>query len=148
MQGIDNIISNCINQIDAKIKGVNFLEKLKYSIIDEFKSFNFLDFSKTNALSHKINNENKTFMVEITKFNENFSKIKKILENEKLYITLNGSKKIIIKDKVDSLKSNEVFLPRLTGLVLAKNCTFDEVIIKDSIILSISLVENNETVII
>ena len=48
MQEIDNIISRCINQINDKALGFNFLEKLKYPLIDNMKSYN---------LSNLINNE-------------------------------------------------------------------------------------------
>ena len=144
MQGIDNIISNCINKIDNKIKGVNFLETLKYSIINELKSYTPPDFTNTNNYEYKLNNEKNFIVLEVIKFDENFSTIKKISQTENLCITLLGLKKITVKDKIDSQYSSELHLPKLTGLVLAKNIIFDELIIKDTILLNIHLIDNDQ----
>ena len=41
MQDIENIISQQSNQINGKILGINYLEKLKYNLIDNLKISQF-----------------------------------------------------------------------------------------------------------
>ena len=41
---IDSIISNCNNKINDKIIGVNYLEKLKFFLIDSLKENDFSSF--------------------------------------------------------------------------------------------------------
>ena len=45
MQDIDNVISDYIKQFDNKILGINFLEKLKYLLIDKIKTYSLLQIS-------------------------------------------------------------------------------------------------------
>ena len=59
---IDNIISNCNNKINDKIIGVNYLEKLKFFLIDSLKENDFGSFDN-------ISNEN------VTELNKHMLKI-------------------------------------------------------------------------
>ena len=146
MQDIDNLISDCINRINEKINGINFLEKIKYSLIDRIKSIDLLNFEDINNKEHYINNGNINFLIKIEKANENTSKIKKTIDNDNLTIILEGLKTISIHEKLISKSVNQQYLSKYIGIVLAKNTIIDELITKGTILLNISIVDRAESV--
>ena len=141
MQDIDNLIFDCINQINEKINGINFLEKIKYSLIDRIKSINLLNFENIHNKEYYINNANINFLIKIEKADENVSKIKKTIDNDNLTIILEGLKTISIHEKLISKSVNQQYLSKYVGIVLAKNTIIDELITKDTILLNISIVD-------
>ena len=141
MQDIDNLISDCINQINEKINGINFLEKIKFSLIDKMKSIDLLNFENINNKEQYINNANINLLTKIEKTNENVSKIKKTIDNDNLTIILEGLKTISIHEKLISKSVNQQYLSKYVGMVLAKNTIIDEIITKDTILLNISIVD-------
>jgi len=145
MQDIDNLISDCINQINEKINGINFLEKIKYSLIDRIKSIDLLNFENINNKEYYISNANINLLIKIEKANENVSKIKKTIDNDNLTIILEGLKTISIHEKLISKSVNQQYLAKYVGMVLAKNTIIDEVITKDTILLNISIVDRTES---
>ena len=145
MQDIDNLISDCINQINEKINGINFLEKIKYSLIDRIKSIDLLNFESINNKELYINNANINLLTKIEKTNENVSKIKKTIDNDNLTIILEGLKTISIHEKLISKSVNQQYLAKYVGMVLAKNTIIDEIITKDTILLNISIVDRTES---
>ena len=145
MQDIDNLISDCIKRINEKIYGINFLEKIKYSLIDRIKSIDLLNFEGINNKEHYINNGNINFLIKIEKANENTSKIKKTIDNDNLTIILEGLKTISIHEKLISKSVNQQYLSKYVGIVLAKNTIIDELITKGTILLNISIVDRAET---
>ena len=145
MQDIDNLISDCINQINEKINGINFLEKIKYSLIDRIKSIDLLNFEDINNKEHYINNGNINFLIKIEKANENTSKIKKTIDNDNLTIILKGLEIISIHEKLISKSVNQQYLSKYVGIVLAKNTIIDELIAKGTILLNISIVDRAES---
>jgi len=146
MQDIDNLMSDCINQINEKINGINFLEKIKYSLIDRIKSIDLLNFENIKNKERYINNANNNLLIKIEKTNENVSKIKKNIENDNLTIILKGLKTISIHEKLISKSVNQQYLSKYLGMVLAKNTIIDEIITKDTILLNISIVDRAESV--
>ena len=146
MQDIDNLISDCINQINEKINGIKFLEKIKYSLIDRIKSIDLLNFENINNKEQYINNANINLLTKIEKANENVSKIKKTINNDNLTIILEGLKIISIHEKLISKSVNQQYLSKYLGMVLAKNTIIDEIITKDTILLNISIVDRTESV--
>tara|TARA_B110000263_G_scaffold233100_1_gene229692 strand:+ start:616 stop:1059 length:444 start_codon:yes stop_codon:yes gene_type:complete len=145
MQDIDNLISDCINQINEKINGINFLEKIKFSLIDKMKSIDLLNFENINNKEQYINNANINLLTKIEKANENVSKIKKTIDNDNLTIILEGLKTISIHEKLISKSVNQQYLSKYVGMVLAKNTIIDEIITKDTILLNISIVDRTES---
>jgi len=145
MQDIDNLISDCINQINEKINGINFLEKIKYSLIDRIKSIDLLNFENINNKEYYISNANINLLIKIEKANENVSKIKKTIDNDNLTIILEGLKTISIHEKLISKSVNQQYLAKYVGMVLAKNTIIDEIITKDTILLNISIVDRIES---
>ncbi|MEC7744857.1 MAG: hypothetical protein VX534_00275, partial [Pseudomonadota bacterium] len=57
---IDNIISNCNNKINDKIIGINYLEKLKFFLIDSLKENDFSSFN--NISNENVTELNKTYV--------------------------------------------------------------------------------------
>ena len=145
MQDIDNLISDCINQINEKINGINFLEKIKYSLIDRIKSIDLLNFENINNKEYYINNANINLLIKIEKANENVSKIKKTIDNDNLTLILEGFQTISIHEKLISKSVNQQYLSKYVGMVLAKNTIIDEIITKDTILLNISIVDRTES---
>ena len=144
MQDIDNVISDCINQNNIKITGINFLEKLKYPLIDKLKFIN------SSNLEKYINKEfldsfgENNFLSKIEKITENRAKIKKINDRDLLCIVLEGFKTIIIRGDLNTKNNEKLYLTNYTGIVLEKNTILDEVIKKDTILLNISISEKKE----
>ena len=137
---IDNIISNCNNKINDKIIGVNYLEKLKFFLIDSLKEN---DFSSFDNISNETYTElNKTYgennlVITIQQYQESLSKINNECINDLLNVVLQG---FISLDIYQNHKENELYSLSLfpkTGIVLSKNTFISEKIIKDSLILKI-----------
>ena len=84
LKEIEKIISDCNNNIEANVLGINYLEKLKYFLIDKIKEFETIDIN----IIEKSNNQ------EIRKkFNQNnliisiFSNLDPLLNNEVISVT-------------------------------------------------------------
>ena len=137
---IDNIISNCNNKINDKIIGVNYLEKLKFFLIDSLKENDFSSFdnisNETYTELNKKYGEN-NLVITIQKYQESLSKMKNECINDLLNVVLQG---FISLDIYQNHKENELHSLSLfpkTGIVLSKNTFISEKIIKDSLILKI-----------
>jgi len=137
---IDSIISNCNNKINDKIIGVNYLEKLKFFLIDSLKENDFSSFdnisNETYTELNKKYGEN-NLVITIQKYQESLSKMKNECINDLLNVVLQG---FISLDIYQNHKENELHSLSLfpkTGIVLSKNTFISEKIIKDSLILKI-----------
>jgi len=138
---IENIISNCNNQINDQIFGINYLEKLKYLLIDKLKEkkINGLDriLEESEVLFDKSYGQNN---LSIT-IESNTSPIEKSLNessNDVLSIVLRGIKSIDIYQSKASKSLHSLKLLPKSGIVLSKNTYIVEKISKDSIILDIA----------
>ena len=137
---IDSIISDCNNKINDKIIGVNYLEKLKFFLIDSLKEN---DFSSFDNISNETYTElNKTYgennlVITIQQFRKSLTKIKNECVNDLLSVVLHGftSLDIYQNKKENELCSISLF-PKM-GIVLSKNTFISEKITKDSLILKI-----------
>ena len=142
---IDNIISECNNQINDKIQGSNYLEKLKYPLIDQLKSFNkdqILD-SKNQEFSKKFGKNN--LLIEVNKFSESISKMKHKTHDDCLSLVLEGAKNIEIFDNVSSNLSHFLNLFPKTGIVISINSIITEFVSKETVLLNIhNIIENTD----
>ena len=134
MQDIDNIISNCINQISDKIIGVNFLEKFKYLLIEKIKSHNFTKLDNNEIEFLKEYQDNK-FSVKITKITNNVSEMNKMIDRDTLCIIIDGFKTTNVKHNLNHKLDNNIYLSKFMGIVLPKNTKIDELINKDTILM-------------
>ena len=137
---IDSIISSCNNKINDKIVGVNYLEKLKFMLIDSLKEKDLSSFdnnsNETNTELNKIYGEN-NLIITIQQYQESFTKIKNECINDLLNVVLQGFTSL---DIYQHKKENELYsislFPKM-GVVLSKNTFISEKITKDSLILKI-----------
>ena len=137
---IDSIIFNCNNKINDKIIGVNYLERLKFLLIDTLKEKDFSSFNnisdETAKELNKIYGEN-NLVITIQQYRKSLTKIKNECINDLLSVVLKG---FISLDIYQNHKENELYSLSLfpkTGIVLSKNTFISEKIIKDSLILKI-----------
>ena len=148
LQDIDSMISFCNKKINEKIQGINYLESLKYFLIDKLKEENlkleFSDDTSSKLINHSHGQNNITVQIEYTKLS--ISKIKKTLNNINLSIVLNGKKTIQLYENKDSDKSIPINLHKSMGLVLPENTIISENLSKNTIILDISLITSNSDI--
>ena len=144
IQEINNIVLNKNNEINGKIIGINYLEKLKYLIIENFKILDKSIFE--NLLVDLKNNGNKPVKLEFKDFflissihayKDSLSKIKSPYNHDILSIVINGFKTVSIFDSNKNNKSISLFISKNMGLVLSKNTITSEIIASGSIILDI-----------
>jgi len=146
---IDSIISDCNNKINDKIIGTNYLEKLKFLLIDSLKEKNFSSLNNFSEATVKELNKKcgeNNLVIAIQQYQESLTKIKNECINDFLSIVLRGfvSLDIYQKDKEKALHSLSLF-PK-TGVVLSKNTFISEKIVKDSLILRIVNIRDNSNI--
>ena len=133
----NNIISEINNQINDKISGINYLEKIKYPLIDKLKLLN-LEFDKkfeNFEVSH--NYSENTLSLYFVNSLDSSSKIKHNLVDDCLLIILNGSKSIKIHEESNSINQVSLNIFSFSGIVLSKNTIISEMTSKDCVFLSI-----------
>lgn len=146
MQDIDNLISDCINQINDKIIGINFLEKLKYLLIDKIKAYDISKLSSEVSQKSLVQNENINVTIKIEKNTKNVSKLKKMLNNDVLSIVLDGLQILTLHEKSNSSSNHQQYLTKFTGIVLPKNTIINELITKDTILLNITIFNEEDII--
>ena len=141
---LDNIINDINNQINDKILGINYLEKIKYLLIIEIQKAN-LDFSMGDLGGQKITKKygGKELTMSLERYNESTSKIKQTLSCDFLSLIIKGSKSLEIYENINSKKSNLINLFKNNGITLSKDTIISEVITKNTILLNIFNSKNN-----
>ena len=146
---IDSIISDCNNKINDKIIGVNYLEKLKFFLIDSLKENDFSSFN--NISNENVTDFNKTYgennlVITIQQYQESLTKIKNECINDLLNVVLKGFTSL---DIYQNQKENELYsislFPKM-GIVLSKNTFISEKITKDSLILKIVNIRDTSSI--
>ena len=140
---VNTIIANSNKQINDKIIGVNFLEKLKYILIDELDKIeiNKIDLKKKQIAEDR--SQNKNLLIKIENFLETTSNIKYVCSDDKLSVVLKGSKLIKVNLGNNDNKSQTLNLFERNGIVISKNTTINEIISKNSLILDIIFINTN-----
>ena len=140
---VNTIITNSNKQINDKIIGVNFLEKLKYILIDELNKIeiNKIDLKKKQIAEDSL--QNKNLLIKIENFLETTSNIKYVCSDDKLSVVLKGSKLIKVNLGSNDNKSQTLNLFERNGIVISKNTTINEIISKNSLILDIIFINTN-----
>ena len=141
---INNILSDCNNQINENIVGLNYLEKLKYLLIEKIRD---LDLSDLNNIEKNEVNDKKiktikkfkqnNLEISIEYYQDSISKIKHILEKDILSIVVRGFKSIDIFDSLDNKSYGSFALMPQKGAVLSQGTLVSEKLSKDSIVLDI-----------
>ena len=147
---IKDIIEKNNSKINENIVGINYLEKLKYLVINNLKDSQdkfILDnlapaLKKKNNQSIKFKFKNRSLFLSINLYNNPLSKIKLCYDNDTLSIVINGVKNISLFDLYDKKKKVSLSIFKNMGLVLSENTITSEKIAAGSIIMDI--VSNNK----
>ena len=143
IEEIDNIILESSKEINDNVVGINYLEKLKYLLIDRFKVFN-LKFIEDISNQELLKNYNqKSLSIKLENYQKSSSKIKNSILNDYLCIMLTGSKTLKIYENLESKKASTINLYKNMGLILPKDTIISESIASQSILLNIDY--NNES---
>ena len=146
---IQNIITKNSNMINENIVGINYLEKIKYLIINNFKDIqnkstidNLVDdLMKKNNQSKKFEFKNQSLILSINLYKDSLSKIKSCYNNDTLFIVIEGNKIISLFDLHDKKKKISLSILKNMGLVLSENMITNENIVASSIIMDIILIK-------
>ena len=137
MQDIDTIISENNNQINDKILGVNYLEKLKYLLIDSLKNIKISSFNeiKSNEILKTYGANN--LKIKIKNYSSSLSKIKNKISSDYLCIVLQGTKSIELHDILNSKYTNKLNIFPFTGVALSNNTIISESISNETVLVEI-----------
>ena len=142
---LEELLIEINKSINEKIFGTNFLELLKSKLIEKF---NDLEKNKLNKLKlmpidgknleKEIELERRKINYRIEYFDKSVSEIKKKMDNNYLWIILEGLKSITVYDFKNDEKYIFSKLSKNMGIVLSLNTVITTKISEKSIILSIS----------
>ncbi len=142
---IEKILNDFDSKIDDKITGTNFLEKLKYFILEQLEPFDKILLEKiSNDLKIQKNNliesefKNCLLKYSLSYYKDSISTIKSSYKSDTLTILIQGFKTISIFDLNASNKSASLTIRKNMGIVLSKDTIASENIASDSIILDIN----------
>jgi len=142
---LDELLIEINQSINEKIIGTNFLELLKFELIEKFKvleknDLNSLKLMPTDGavLEKEIDLNNRKIKYKVEYFDKSISKIKEKIDNNYLWLILEGLKSITIYDF--NYEDKYIFsnLSKNMGIVLSLNTVITSRIVEKSIILSIS----------
>ena len=139
------IFADLNKSINEKIVGTNFLELIKFLLIEKLNSLTENDLKNLKLmplngkiLEKNINLDNRKIAYKIEYFDKSVSIIKQKTEEDNLSIILEGYKSIVIYDNTDHEKSIYSNLSKNMGFVLSLNTVITTKIAAKSILLSIS----------
>ena len=142
---LEQIFSDINKSINEKIVGINFLELIKFLLIEKLNNLTKNDLKNLKLmplngkiLEKKINLDNRKITYKIEYFDKSVSIIKQKTEKDYLCIILEGFKSITIYDNTDNEKSIYSNLSKNMGFVLSLNTVITTKIAAKSILLSIS----------
>ena len=142
---IKDIVEKSNSEINENIVGINYLEKLKYLVIDKLKDVQnkfILDdlvavLTEKNNQSIKFNFKNRSLLLLINLYKNPLSKIKLCYDNDTLSIVINGIKKISLFDLHDKKRKVSLSIFKNMGIVLSENTIISEKIAAGSIIMDV-----------
>ncbi len=144
IQKIEDITLKNDNVINKNIVGTNYLEKLKYLIIENLKNLDkfilenlMVDLKNSNDQSIKYKFKDDLLFSSISLYKDSLSKIKTKHNHDILSIVINGFKKVDVFDFSENNKSISLFISKNMGLVLSENTVTSENIASGSVILDI-----------
>ena len=142
---INDIIEKNNSKINENIVGINYLEKLKYLVInnlkdsqDKFTLDNLVAaLKKKNNQSIKFKFKNRSLFLSINLYKNPLSKIKLCYDNDTLSVVINGVKIISLFDLYDKKKKVSLSIFKNMGIVLSENTITSEKIAAGSIVMDI-----------
>ena len=137
---IDNFIIESNKKINAKILGINYLEKLKFSLIEKIIGLNINSYEKIKNFQEVKEYNNIRLSIRFNNYNQSLSKLKKSIPHDNLCIILRGLKTFKI---TDSKESKNFTLYQNMGITLPSKINVDESIAKQSTIIDIFNLNEN-----
>ena len=141
---LDNLLIEINNSIDEKIVGTNYLENIKFQLIEKLSVLEknivegfIFELSAKKLFSKRHDFNTRSINYSINYIENSISQIKHIIENDTLYIVLNGAKIISVFDNKKPIKSIKINMTKNMGVVLSQNTIINENINKKSTILTI-----------
>ena len=141
---LDNLLIEINNSIDEKIVGTNYLENIKFQLIEKLSVLEknivegfIFELSAKKLFSKKHDFNTRSINYSIDYIENSISKIKHTVEADMLCIVLDGAKIISVFDKNQTSKSIKINITKNKGIVLSQNTIINENINKKSIILTI-----------
>ena len=137
---IDNFIIESNKEINEKIVGINYLEKLKFSLIEKIMDLNIKSYEEIKNFQEVKEYNNIKLSIKFKNYNEALSKIKSPLPNDNLCIILRGLKTFKIINNEES--KNFTLFPNM-GITLPGKMIINESIGKQSSIIDIFNLNEN-----
>lgn len=148
-KNILDIIITEVNSINAKVKGLNFLEILKINLIAKILPIvNNLKFplDQFDNLEKQINEENRSIKISIQYFTNSSIVRKKIIDKDTLFLFFNEASSFdIFKDDKNSLN---ILLYKNTGISLPINTIINSKFNKNLFLIEIQNKDNEEQILL
>ena len=142
---ISGIVADEIKTINDKVRGLNFLELLKASIIEKLLEFvNRQKFPLDQLIEYQneIKENSRHINISISYFLNSMSISKKKIDNDSLFISLNELSNFDIFSGNKSFKS--LVLNKNTGLSLPKDTVLNAKYIKNLLLIEITNIDNEQ----
>ena len=137
---IDNFIIESNKEINEKILGINYLEKLKFSLMEKIIGLNIKSYEEIKSFQEVKEYDNIKLSITFNHYNEALSKLKNSIPNDNLCIILRGLKTFKI---THNKESKNFTLYQNMGITLPSKTNVDESIAKESTIIDIFNLNEN-----
>ena len=137
---IDRFIIESNKQINEKILGINYLEKLKFSLIEKIIELNIKSYEKIENFKEVKEYNSIKLNIIFNNYNETVSKLKNPLPNDNLCIILRGLKTFQI---LNNQESKNFTLFQNMGITLPGKTIVNESIAKQSTVIDIFNLSEN-----
>ena len=137
---IDNLIIESNKEINEKILGINYLEKLKFSLIEKIIALNIKSYEGIKSFQEVKEYNNIKLSITFNHYNEAISKLKNLLPNDNLCIILKGLKTFKI---TNNKEAKNFTLYQNMGITLPSKTQVNESIAKQSTIIDIFNLNEN-----
>ena len=131
---IDKLIIESNKKINEKILGINYLEKLKFSLIEQIINLKIKSYEEIKNFEEVKEYNNIKLSISFKNYNDAISKLKNQLPNDNLCIILRGLKTFKIINNHES--KNFTLFPNM-GIILPSKTKVNESISKQSTIIDI-----------
>ena len=137
---IDSFIIESNKEISEKILGINYLEKLKFSLIEKIKGLNIRSYEEIKSFKEVKEYDNIKLNITFNHYTEAVSILKNSLPNDNLCIILRGLKIFTI---TNNKESKNFTLYKNMGITLPSKTNINESIAKQSTIIDIFNLNEN-----
>ena len=137
---IDKFIIEGNKEINEKILGINYLEKLKFSLIEKIIDLNIKSYEDIKNFQEIKEYNNIKLSIKFNNYNEALSRLKNSLQNDSLCIILRGLKTFKVISNQES--KNFTLFPNM-GITLPSKTIINESIAKQSSIIDIFNLNDN-----